>query len=162
MKDTYCSFCGAAYAEKSWPRHCCACGMTVWRNPVPVVVVVQPVGDGILAVRRGIEPKRGKLALPGGYIDAGETWQEAAARELREETGIHRLPTSFALMRVESSTDRSKIVVFCVGDPIGAADVPPFRPNEEVTELKVLLETVALAFPTHTEALDDALRNLKR
>jgi len=36
-----------------------------------------PVHDGLLFVRRGIEPRKGKLALPGGFINLGETWQEA-------------------------------------------------------------------------------------
>jgi 8-oxo-dGTP pyrophosphatase MutT (NUDIX family) len=39
-------------------------------------------------VRRAIPPARDTLALPGGFIDYGESWQNAAARELREETGI--------------------------------------------------------------------------
>ena len=49
-------------------------------------------GWGLLVVRRGITPGLGELALPGGYIGMGETWQEAGAREVWEETGLRLDP----------------------------------------------------------------------
>ena len=42
----------------------------------------------ILMIRRGGEPYKGKLALPGGFVEIGETLTEAAERELKEELGI--------------------------------------------------------------------------
>ena len=60
---------------------CPTCGS--WRNPAPVSVLVVPANDGVLVIRRNIPPV-GKLALPGGFIDLGETWQQAGAREAHE------------------------------------------------------------------------------
>ncbi|MEV6876941.1 NUDIX hydrolase [Amycolatopsis sp. NPDC051128] len=42
----------------------------------------------VLVIQRGWNPHKGKLALPGGHVDAGETSREAAVRELAEETGV--------------------------------------------------------------------------
>lgn len=43
----------------------------------------------VLLVRQGRGGSRGKWNLPGGKVDAGETWQDGAIRETREETGLH-------------------------------------------------------------------------
>ena len=58
-------------------------GNTTYRNPTPVAVVLVPVDDGLLVIRRGAGNERGvgQLGLPGGYIDfADENWQAGAAR----------------------------------------------------------------------------------
>src|SRR5689334_16631711 len=94
VANSHCGYCGSAYPSGvGWPRECPGCGETTWRNPLPVAVVLLPVQaeggrSGLVVVRRDIEPARGELALPGGFIETGETWQEAAVRELREETGL--------------------------------------------------------------------------
>lgn len=42
----------------------------------------------MLLIRRGIEPRKGYLAFPGGFLETGDTWQSGAARELSEEAGV--------------------------------------------------------------------------
>lgn len=63
--------------------------MTEYRNPVPVVVgIVCPEREKLIIVRRAIEPFKGDWALPGGYVNYGEDWRVALAREIDEETMI--------------------------------------------------------------------------
>ena len=49
----------------------------------------------VLLVRRAAEPLRGEWSIPGGMLEAGETLEEAVARELLEETGLHARVTDF-------------------------------------------------------------------
>jgi len=161
MQHAHCSYCGARYADGSaWPRTCVGCGETTWSNPLPVAVVLLPVeyGDGrtgIVVVRRDIEPFRGEIALPGGFIETGESWQEAAVRELAEETGLNAKPDEVRLFDVHSSFNGRSLLVFGVLPPRVADALPGSTPTEESTEWLVVTEPIVLAFPTHTRAMAD-------
>jgi 8-oxo-dGTP pyrophosphatase MutT (NUDIX family) len=155
QKDRYCSYCGGAFAEdQAWPRTCTACARITYRNPVPVGVVLLPVDRGLLVIRRGIEPGRGQLALPGGYMDMGETWQEAVTREVREETGILLDPEGIELFHVCSATPgNTLLLVFGLAPKCRASELPEFVPSEEATERLILRQPAELAFSSHTEVM---------
>ena len=152
-KNSHCSYCGHPFPDGlSWPLICSACGAVSYANPVPVAVVVQPIDDGVLCIRRGIEPRRGMLALPGGFINLGESWQAAAARELREETGLDIDPEGIRTLCVLSASD-STLLVFGIAPAIAAGDLPPFAATAESSERVVLTRAEELAFPLHTSVL---------
>lgn len=113
-------------------------------------VVVVPVERGVLVIRRNIPPV-GRLALPGGFIDLGETWQQAGAREVREEAGLVIDPAGIRHARTISPPDGSVVLIFGVAQPI--SDLGDWSPNAEVLERLVVDAPVDLAFPTHTEVL---------
>lgn len=62
--------------------------MTYEKPSVTVDCVVFDDCDRLLLIRRRNAPFAGRFALPGGFIDPGETTEDAARRELREETGL--------------------------------------------------------------------------
>ena len=153
--DAFCSFCGARYPEDAgWPRTCPACHHTTYRNPLPVAVVLAPVeGGGLLLVRRSVEPQAGKLALPGGYINRGESWQEAGAREVAEETGVALDAKTIREFSVRSAPDGT-ILIFGISDPVNRSAVAAFVPTAEAMECVIIDAPVAdLAFPLHAEAV---------
>lgn len=87
----FCNQCGARVELRIPPgdifaRHVCdACGTIHYQNPRLVVGCV-PVHEGrILLCRRAIEPRRGFWTVPAGFMENGETLQQAAARESKEE-----------------------------------------------------------------------------
>ncbi|MEV0715564.1 NUDIX domain-containing protein [Asanoa sp. NPDC050611] len=152
-RNSHCSFCGAAYpADQPWPRVCAACGETTYRNPVPVAVAVLPVDDGVLVIRRAIPPRAGLLALPGGFVDHGESWQQAVVRELGEETGIAARADDVALFDVHSAPDGT-VLIFGLLPATTAADVPVSAPNAEVAGWSVARDASDMAFDLHARVL---------
>ncbi|MBN2232203.1 MAG: NUDIX hydrolase [Deltaproteobacteria bacterium] len=67
---------------------CPACGtrLPVYRNPVPTVDIIIRTGGGIVLIERRNEPHG--WALPGGFVDYGESLETAAVREALEETSL--------------------------------------------------------------------------
>jgi ADP-ribose pyrophosphatase YjhB (NUDIX family) len=64
----------------------CGHGLSIYRNPVPTVDIIIGYEGGIVLVLRKNPPPG--WALPGGFVDYGETVEAAAIREAREETGL--------------------------------------------------------------------------
>ena len=67
---------------------CSECGFVHFLGPKLVAGCLVIDGDKVLLLRRGIEPEIGKWTFPGGYVDLGETPEQAAIRETIEEVGI--------------------------------------------------------------------------
>jgi 8-oxo-dGTP diphosphatase len=75
-------------AEKKDGLRCPQCGTVVreFRNPFPTVDIIIEQGEGIVLILRRNEPRQ--WAIPGGFCDYGESLEETAVREAREETGL--------------------------------------------------------------------------
>jgi ADP-ribose pyrophosphatase YjhB (NUDIX family) len=147
----HCSFCGCRFTTESWPRTCCECGKTSYRNPIPVVVILLPIAAGLVVIRRNTEPQKGTLTLPGGYIDLGETWQEGGRRELLEETGIGISVEEIGLYDVQNGLDDT-LVVFGLATKQSPDSLKAFS-SKETQEVLLIDEPIELGFPMHTEVV---------
>jgi 8-oxo-dGTP pyrophosphatase MutT (NUDIX family) len=126
--------------------------MVHYDNTPTVVVVLVPFRGGLLMVRRALPGEGyGKLALPGGYQMLGQTWQEAGAREVLEETSVAVAPETLRVVGVETTPDRRQNLLFCQSPPVEHDG--PFGHDEEVSEVLVVHEPVEAAFPLHTQAV---------
>jgi ADP-ribose pyrophosphatase YjhB (NUDIX family) len=87
----FCSHCGQPVTLRTpegdhLPRHVCSgCGTIHYQNPKLVVGCVPEHEGRILLCRRAIEPRHGYWTIPAGFMENGETTQEAARRESLEE-----------------------------------------------------------------------------
>lgn len=71
------------------PFHCDQCGFKFFFGPVAAVGgVVRDSSGQILLIERARDPGKGMLGMPGGFVDAGETAEEALRREVQEEVGL--------------------------------------------------------------------------
>jgi 8-oxo-dGTP diphosphatase len=88
----YCAHCGGlltAQTLESRERPVCGnCGNVVYLNPIPSVAAILTQHGRLVLVRRKIEPGYGRWSLPGGFIEAAETVEQAVVREVEEETGL--------------------------------------------------------------------------
>ena len=95
-------------------------------GPSPTVDIIIEVGDRIVLIRRKYPPAG--WAIPGGFIDAGETAQQAAAREAHEETGLRVTLTGLLGVYSDPSRDQRKHTISVVytgiaeGTPSGGDD----------------------------------------
>jgi 8-oxo-dGTP diphosphatase len=112
--------------------------------------------DGCIAVVH--RPRYDDWSLPKGKLDPGESWEECALREVREETGLHCAlagelsPTSYT-----DRKGRAKVVRYWLMTITG---VDPFTPDDEVDELRWVEPgeaTTLLTYPHDAELIQEVM-----
>jgi 8-oxo-dGTP diphosphatase len=100
--------------------------------------------DGRIAVVH--RPRYDDWSLPKGKLDPGESFEEAALREVREETGFEcELGEELSSTSYHDRKGRSKIVRYWLMDPVGGE----FEPNDEVDEMRWLTPAEAVDLLTY-------------
>lgn len=164
----HCYSCGKKLQRRHIPaegvkRHICPdCSTITYLNPKIVTGLIPMTADGRIALlRRNIEPAYGKWSYPAGYMELGETVEEAAARETREEINAKVKVTHF--LGNYSYRDAGVVTMVFVGQlpkkkqPSAgqeALEVKLFKPSE--------IPWKDLAFRSTTHALKDWKKMLKR
>jgi len=135
----------------------------LYKNPIPTIDIIIEKEDKIVLIKRGAEPFKDMLAIPGGYVEWGETVEHASIREAKEETSLDVELTD--LLGVYSDPERNpekkSIAIVFIGKPIGgnlkagddATDAFWFNINE--------IESKEFAFD-HKKILTDYLRWKKK
>lgn len=104
----FCPNCGKTTLKyinnRKW--ECNNCSFSLYNNvaaAVGLIIILENdlKNKKILLIKRGKNPKKGKLAVPGGFVDPGESAEEAAKRECKEEIGL----TPYKLEYLTSSTN---------------------------------------------------------
>ncbi len=162
----YCPYCGGLFDRRAVSGRkrlvCRECREIYYENPVPAVTALVADGDGrILLGRRCVEPARGEWCLPGGFMEMGETMEDTALRELKEETGLAGRVVSFVgCVSHESKFYQKTIIIF--GYHVEAAGGEPI-PDDDIGELGFFDfdRMPPVAFASHRQLIDAFRKRLE-
>jgi NAD+ diphosphatase len=138
----YCPLCSAKALKAQGKNafYCPDCGLVFYLNVAAAVVGLISDSQGrILVTVRGQKPKEGMLDLPGGFVDPGESAEEALRREIQEELGLEvesmeyfgSAPNKYLYKGVHYATEDLAFV--CT-----AKDLSAVRPADDVKEIRFL------------------------
>lgn len=154
----FCSECGSdkvqmivPYGDVGLRHNCQTCGTIQYSKHSMVAGCVATHMGRILLCQRAIDPCRGMWTIPAGYVETGETLQEAAIRETYEEAGA--TATHLRLLTVYNLPMFSGVYVLFAAD----LKTPQLMAGEESLDVKLVypkeIDWSSLAFPTVREAL---------
>jgi len=158
---SFCPKCGGGLGRRTLKASepdrlvCITCGFVFFLDPKVAVGTIVSLENGILLLRRAIEPGYGKWVFPGGFVDRGERVEEAAIREAREESNLD--VRIVRLLNIYSYADHPVIIIVYVAEALnGRASA-----GDETLEARIFphdeIPWGDLAFPSTEHALRDYL-----
>ncbi|MEH3107395.1 MAG: NAD(+) diphosphatase [Sphingomonas fennica] len=134
----FCAQCGAATApfRAGWARACAGCGAQHFPRTDPVVIMLAEHGDRILVGRQAMFPP-GRYSALAGFVEVGESMEEAVARELAEEAGV-----------------RATAVRYCASQPWPFASSLMLACIAQVADDAITLDTTELEDAMWVDAAD--------
>ncbi|OQY49871.1 MAG: hypothetical protein B6230_07385 [Desulfobacteraceae bacterium 4572_89] len=153
----FCPLCKGEFEKKRLIHHeperlvCKDCNFIFYLDPKLVACTIAETKNGVVLQRRNKEPKKGYWVLPGGYVDRGETLEEAAKREFFEETGLHTKING--LLGTYSYPGEANIIIVYHSDITGGT-IRPCHESMSIDEFKKnKIPWDHLAFDTTRKAL---------
>jgi ADP-ribose pyrophosphatase YjhB (NUDIX family) len=130
--------------------------MKQYRNPTPTVDVILERDSNVLMVRRKNDPFKDHLSLPGGFVNEGETVEEAMKREAMEETSLEVHPIDILGVYSDPTRDPRKHIVTIVF--VGIIVSGATRAGDDAASIEWIklanIERKQIAFD-HTQILQD-------
>ncbi len=160
----FCPMCGHRLCSRvlkaSEPERlvCEACQFVMYLDPKVAAGAIVTIGGQVVLLRRGIEPCIGKWVFPGGFVDRGETVEQAVIRETKEEANLD--VEIERLLNVYSYRGRPIVVIVYLVRIVGG----DLRAGDETLEARTFpadrIPWDELAFPSTKDALRDYVAGL--
>jgi NAD+ diphosphatase len=137
---------------------CSVCGYIYYHDSVAAVVAIVEYKDRIVVTRRANEPHKGMWAIPGGFVEFGESLEAALARELKEELNLEIDAPKYLASFASRYPFRDVLYFPSVAYfTTRIEDVSQMRPSDDVDRYRLTppaqLINEELAFPADVEAL---------
>jgi 8-oxo-dGTP diphosphatase len=158
----FCPRCGGGLEKRSIkaiePKRlvCETCSFIFYQDPKVVAGAIFTLNGGVVLLKRGVEPAMGKWVFPGGYVDRGETVEEAALRETREESQLEIVIGS--LLNVYSYPRSPNIIIVYAARIAGGKLAAGDESVEAATFLPGDIPWDDLAFDSTRDALKEYIK----
>ena len=162
VEYSFCPRCGGGLESRKLKAHeperlvCRQCSFIFYLDPKVVAGTLFTIENRVVLLRRGVEPGLGKWVFPGGYVDRGESVQEAAIRETQEESYVDVRLSS--LLDVYSYPRSPNVIVVYAADVVGGE----LKAGDESVEARTFAASQIpwdeLAFHSTKDALKDYIR----
>jgi ADP-ribose pyrophosphatase YjhB (NUDIX family) len=161
----FCPCCGGRLEKRlikpQEPRRlvCAACDFIFYVDPKLSVIAVIPMDEGVVMVRRSIEPGYGLWVVPGGFVDLGEVVEEAVVRETQEETHLTVRP--LRLLNIYSYRNHRTVIAAYLTEYVSGV----LAAGDETLEARVFgfqeIPWPQIAFSSTKEALRDYISRFR-
>ena len=132
---------------------CSECRFIFYRNPVPAVGVILQKGHQVLLVKRKFDPCAGDWGFPAGFMEWGETPEETALREIKEETNLDIIVTELFGLYTGSNYPGYKILLAIYRGKIVSGELTPGDDADDAQFFNLSKLPDNIAFTTHRDAL---------
>jgi ADP-ribose pyrophosphatase YjhB (NUDIX family) len=167
VKFKYCPQCGGQKLQPNDPKSfvCLSCGFVYYHSSAAVVSAIIEYDDKIILTQRAIEPHKGLLGLPGGFVDYEESLEDALLREIQEELNLTITAPAYLCSHWERYLSR-EVVYFCTVAfyVVKANDISNAKAHDDIDAFLLIrpgeIYDDKLAFEGDRAAIDK-YRNLK-
>ena len=140
---------------------CPECGWVYYQNPLPsAAALVRNKKGEILLVKRGVDPGKGKWALPSGFIEINETPERACLRELREETGLKGKIVKLIGVYSQKSALYTKVLI--MGYEVEARGSLSPGSDSQRAEFFSFHRLPRIPFSSHRQIIQDGIKEEKK